>query len=49
VIDGKVIDPSALVVYVRGSVAMGSRLAAAKELGIVLYVPRASGDRSPHV
>jgi hypothetical protein len=43
VISGKVIDPSALVAYVRGvrgSVAMDSWLAVAKEVGIVLYVPR---------
>jgi hypothetical protein len=39
VIGGKVVDPSALVAYVRGSVAMDSWLAVAKELGIVLYVP----------
>ncbi len=38
-IGGKVVDPSALVAYVRGSVAMDSWLAVAKELGIVLYVP----------
>ncbi|MBV9139824.1 MAG: hypothetical protein JO115_02680 [Pseudonocardiales bacterium] len=38
-IGGKVIDPSALVAYVRGSVAMNSWLAVAKEVGIVLYVP----------
>jgi PIN domain-containing protein len=39
VIGGKVIDSSALAAYVRGSVAMDSWLAVAKELGIVLYVP----------
>ena len=38
-IGGKVVDPSALVAYVRGSLAMDSWLAVAKELGIVLYVP----------
>ncbi|HJT03994.1 MAG TPA: PIN domain-containing protein [Pseudonocardiaceae bacterium] len=38
-IGGKVIDSSALAAYVRGSVAMDSWLAVAKELGIVLYVP----------
>jgi hypothetical protein len=39
VIGGKVIDPSALVAYVRGSVAMDSWLTVTKEVGIVLYVP----------
>jgi hypothetical protein len=39
VIGGKVVDSSALAAYVRGSVAMDSWLAVAKELGIVLYVP----------
>lgn len=38
-IGGKVVDPSAQVAYVRGSVAMDSWLAVAKELGIVLYIP----------
>lgn len=38
-IGGKVVAPSALVAYVRDSVAMDSWLAVAKELGIVLYVP----------
>lgn len=38
-IGGKVVDSSALAAYVRGSVAMDSWLAVAKELGIVLYVP----------
>ena len=36
-IGGKVVDPSALVAYVRGSVAVDSWLAVAKELGIVLF------------
>jgi hypothetical protein len=39
VIGGKVVDSSALAAYVRGSVAMDSWLAVAKELGVVLYVP----------
>lgn len=38
-IGGKVVDPSALAAYVRGSVAMDAWTATAAQMGMVLYLP----------
>lgn len=38
-IGGKVLDPSALVAYVQGSIAMDAWLVAATKAGIALYIP----------
>lgn len=38
-IGGKVLDPSALVAYLRGSLALDSWLVAAAHTGIVLHIP----------
>lgn len=38
-IGGKVIDPSALVAHLRGSFAMASWLATARDRGLVLVIP----------
>jgi len=39
VIGGKVVDPSALAAYVRGSIAMDAWIAVAAQTGMVLYLP----------
>ena len=38
-IGGKVVDPSALAAYVRGSIAMDAWMAVAAQMGMVLYLP----------